>query len=364
MHKISSNELVTFTCYLSCFLFPGFGDTFILETAKNSSIISVLLGFLLGFIPLFLIIYLFKQTKDKNIFELNKERLKFFGSILNLLLVIGMIYIIILGMINIVDFTISQFLTRTSYYLLCLVMISLIIIALIKKTEVVGRTCLVLIFFFIGTFLFSVIFLIPKVDLNNYLPIFDVNKSRMIKAVLMYPSFGILPLVSLLFLKSDRIDNKKKIPQKILLGYLLGSILVITFIYLIIGVFGIDIGVLFTYPEYTLFKKIQAFNFIGRIENIISSIIFITSLSSICLLFSFILHYLKGIFKIKQDKSYNITIIIVCLGVSLLSIYLFRNFPVIMIFTKYHLFSSSIYFVLILNALLIFLTKKRTIIHS
>src|SRR5574344_566723 len=107
MHKISSRQILTFTFFLSCFLFPGFGDTLILQTSKNTTILASILGTLIGLIPLLLILELSKQTTDKNIFELNKERLGFLGYLLNILLVISIVYVIIVATWAIINFVVG-----------------------------------------------------------------------------------------------------------------------------------------------------------------------------------------------------------------------------------------------------------------
>lgn len=359
MDKISSKEIFAFTFFLSCFLFPGFGDTIVLENGKNMTIIACIIGMIVGFIPLLLIIYLHNKTINKNIFELNRERFKFFGHILNFLLIISIIYVIAVGTWTIITFTISQFLTRTSYYLILITMMFLVSLATIKKIEVIGRTSLILLGFFICITLFSYIFLIPSVDIDNFFPIFNVNYKNFIQTILYYPTFSVIPILSILAIKKANIIDNKKSNSRIILGYIFGSLIVIIFLLLIIGTFGIDISVLFTYPEYTLFKKINVFNFIQRIENIISTIIFIASFISFTILSTFIVNYVKNLVKFKSKRKLNITISVLCFIFPFITLYLFQNYPILYIFTNYPKISIFIFIILVINVLLIFITNNK-----
>lgn len=359
MHKISSRQIFTFACMLSCFLFPGFGDTLILQTGKNSSVIAAIIGIVIGFIPIILILSISKQTTDKNIFELNRERFKFFGTILNILLIIGIIYIMMVGTWSIINFTVSQFLTRTSYYLILFAMNALVAFAVFKKKEVMGRASIVLLVIFISISVFAFIFLVPVVEINNIYPIIDVNKTSFIKTVLMHPTFSVLPLIGLLFIKRNEVVDKENINKKIIYGYLFGTILSLIFLFLIIGVFGIDLGVLFTYPEYSLFKKINAFNFIQRIENVISTIIFIASFVSFTILGSFLKGFVKETFQIKKETVLNIVITILIFLIPFLSVYAFQNYLIIFLYEKYPIFASFLFVVLFINYILLTITKKK-----
>ena len=107
--------------------------------------------------------------------------------------------------------------------------------------------------------------------------------------------------------------------------------LLLLFIY-IIGVFGIDLASLFSYPEYSLMKKINYFDFIQHIENISTFewlfSIFISTVMSL----NFIIEYLKHINK-ERLKYIVIPISFI------LSLVLFSNTTIASIITKkYYLF--------------------------
>lgn len=359
MHKISSKELFVFAFFLGNFLFPGFGNSLILKGAKNSSIIACIIGFIIGIFFLLTIIYMFKNNEYQNIFQFNKKHFKILGDVLNVLLVLCAIYMIVVSVWSITTFTISQYLIRTSYYSIIIIISFIIALLVLKKIEVIGRTSIILFMFFIVLIVFSAIFLIPLVEFENFMPVFDVSKSSLFKTSIFYPIFSCLPFICLLAINKDDIDDKNKITKRILLGYLASGLVIIGFIILIIGVFGIDISVIFTYPEYTLFKKINAFDFIQRIENIIAIVFFLSAIISLGLLFHFVQSFIIETFKISDNKKINIITVILCFVIPILTIYVFQNYLIIDIFSNYPKYAKYMFIILIFNFILFILFKKK-----
>lgn len=364
MSKISSKELFVFTFFLGVILFPGFGNTLVLETGRHAALFSSFVGFLIGFIPLLMIVYIIDKANDKNIFEYNKEKFKWFGQILNILYVIAIIYIIFVESWSIVTFTVSQFLSRTSYYLILALLSTSLSLVVCKKLEVIGRCHIILFLLFMLIILFAWIFLIPIVEFDNYLPIFDVSYEIFIKTSLMFPTFIIVPLISLISIRKSDITDSKKLKRRIICGYIFGYLFVFVFLLLIIGVFGIDMSIIFTYPEYALLKKVQAFDFIQRIENVLASTIIIASFTSLAVLLYSLITYVKTTFKIKKDLILNIITVFLCFAIPLISITLFKNYLIINLFTKFPIYSSFIYIVLFINFILIVLCKKKSATKS
>lgn len=358
MSKISSKELFVFTFFLSIVLFPGLGNTFILKMGKNSSIIAMMISFIIGLIPILLISYMIKKANGKSVFSYNQQKFKIIGLLFNIIYILAIIYVIFVESWDITTFTISQFLSRTSYYLILFLLSSLLSFIIIKKLEVIGRTSIILFIIFTLIFLFMLIFLIPVVEYENFLPLFDSTKSNFVKTFLLLPSFTIVPLISIFSIKKDDIKDYKNISKAIILGYTFGFLVSLIFIVLVIGVFGIDMSILFTYPEYSLLKKINAFNFIQRIENFIASIFIISAFCSLAILFYSLTIYIKETFKIKKDLILNLITIFLCFAIPFISIYLFKNYIIIEVFTKFPLITSFIYIVIFINFILMSLKKK------
>ena len=81
MEKISHKEIFVLTFFLSCFLYPGFGDTLIIKYSRNGIIISTIIGSLIGFLVVLLITSIFDKIDKGNIFDYNVSRFKVFGKV-------------------------------------------------------------------------------------------------------------------------------------------------------------------------------------------------------------------------------------------------------------------------------------------
>ena len=111
--KISSGEVLAICTAIIFAMFPGFANTLILTQSKNASLISLLIAFVIGLIPIFMIMYISKKI-DSNFFEFTKKNFKAFGYVLDIILLILAIFTMFISSWLTIDFIISQFLTRSS----------------------------------------------------------------------------------------------------------------------------------------------------------------------------------------------------------------------------------------------------------
>ncbi len=359
MSKISSKELLGVIISLTCTLFPLFGTNLIINTGNNSTIICILIGYIIGFIPISLIIYISKFLDNKNIFELNKEKFKFFGHIINLILFLGVIFIGLLLSWKIVDFTISNLLSQTNAWAIAIVLFPIMAYAVIKGQEVINRSTFILIIILLIMLIFSTAFLIPNVKLDNFLPLFNISKIDFIKCSFYYMTLSVFPLISTLSIKQNDIVDKENFKKTIIIGYSISTLIILIFNFLIIGIYGAKFASILSFPDYYLFKNINAFDFIQRTENIISSTVYIASYGGTCFLIYFAHKYIIDTLKIKKKKIINFIIILLAVGIPLISIYLFQNYYINDIILKYPYFSSIILIGLILNFILLLFSSKR-----
>jgi len=357
-NKISTNEIMVICICLSAAMFPGFANLLLLKTGRSTTIIACLLGLLIGLIPILTIIVISKHLENKNIFEFNKEKLKIIGILINIIFIIIAIIISAINSWNICDFIISQFLTRNSYYALALVLCSIIAIAVIKGIESIGRSTLILMFFFTIIAIIATGLLIPNTEMNNLLPLFNISKANFIKTTLIYATYISLPFTFILGIKKNKIVDNQKYTKKVLIAYLLSGIITIGIFFFIIATFG-DAATIFTYPEHTLFKNIRFFDFIERIENIVSITIFITYFGN----FAFLLYFIKeGIFNtinIKQKNAQNIITYLLAIMIPIISIYLFKEYNLLIILEKLPLIITILFPLLIIILITSKTTKKK-----
>lgn len=359
MKKIGVKEIST-VCLSLCFaIFPAFGTSLILQLGKNSSFLIIFVGTILGIVPLIMILYISKFLKNKTIFEFNKDNFKFMGNIINILYIIGVVFIGFIISWSIVNFTITQLLPRTSYYFVAIVLFFIAGFAVTKGYEVIGRTTMLLTiagFIILGI---ALILLFPQINIDNYLPLFNISFKDFFNTALIVPSIIAYPLVTILTIKKDDVDNLKKFNLAIIIGYLAASFFAILFVFLIIGIYSSEFATIFAYPEYYLFKQVRALDYFSRLENIISIILYISFFGNLCALISFVKIYIQEKFKIKKEKGRNIIAYSFALVVPLISIYLFKNFHIKFLIRYAYIFTSIIFLALIINFILCLIKRKR-----
>src|SRR5574344_660735 len=130
------------------------------------------------------------------------------------------LFICFLSFFLMLDFIISQFLTRNSYYLIALIGSPIVAIGINKGFEVVSRTIFILFIISIITLTILGLFLIPYVDISNLKPYIDVPFKDIIKSSFTFISLGIIPIIYVLGLKSKVVD-KEKFQKKLLYSYII-----------------------------------------------------------------------------------------------------------------------------------------------
>lgn len=358
MNKIGINELFAICFSLCVALFPCFGTAIILVTARNASIVTTFVGAIIGFIFLFMILYILNWNKNNNIFKNNYDNFKLFGSLFNIIYVIGFIYIEIIITWGLINFITSHLLIRNNPYVITLVLFFIIYLAIIKGKEVFSRCCLGLFYILLIVLFFTFTFLTPHVEISNLFPIIDTSFKNIGYSIYMISSFAVIPFISILSYKKNDISNEKKVNRTIYFAYISGIICLMIFLFLIISIYGINIASIFSYPEYYMFKKINSFNFIQRIENILSLNIFIAFFGCLCNSIYFIKTFINQTFNVKSINTKKYIVLFITIIIPLLSIYLFRNFKISFLFRYYPIFSIVLLITLFINFIFVFIKKR------
>ena len=352
MNKISTRELFTVLVSLFILVFPKIATQIILNKGNTSSLLVLVIGFILGLIPLFIIIFLINKSNNKSIFVYNKDNFKILGSIINILYISLFLFLLFVLSYTILNFTINQLLVRNSYYIVAFIYSSLIALAVCKGKEIICRSSLILYFLLMISVIFGFIMLIPEVTLDNMLPIISTNYKTIISLAFTIPSYSVLLFICILCLNKNDIVDKEKLNKRIIQAYLVGSFIVLLFYFFIIGVYGIDLASIYIYPEYYLFKKINLFNFIQRVENIMATSFYISSFSGICFLIYFIKIYFKDTFKIENKTKINVFVFIITILISFFSTYMFTHYKIQVLILKFPYIFGCIFIVLLVNFIL------------
>jgi len=336
--KIGNKEYSSILFFISETLFLSVGLSDILNKSLNDAIISGIIGIILSFIFLYLILKFNDYEKDLNIFgKLNKLYGKYIGNIISIILVILSIlyFIYLLWSQNI--YVQNKYLEETSSIITTLFFLLPVLYLVKKDMKVISKVSIAVFFVTILELLFSYLNLFNKIDLNNYLPIFNTKISNILISSIKYASYSITPVIFLLVTPKNSINNPDKLNRNLYIINLISGIKFIIVISFLIGIFGIDLSKLFYYPEYSLVKKINTLNFIQNVQNILT----INSIYKLLISEVLSLFFIKTYF---EYKNYNKTLFYIMIIISvLLSFNLFSNSTIGYNFIKdYYIFIYTI----------------------
>lgn len=251
--KSNSNLFVYFLCH---FLFLGAGFARLADFCKTDMIISAILGFLLGTGVLYV---LCKLKFNKKINECLKE-----NNVLNI--VFRVIYIafilfnIIVLFVILSSFLSSYFLPYTPSVMACFPFLLFAVYLGCKNMKEIYHVAFVLFVISLVIVLVKTLLLANEFDINNILPILNNGKMNIFKGSFLYAVLSVAPC----FVLIDEDISFKESFKFYLIGNVTNMIVVLT-ITLILG----DMVNVYSYPEYTILRRIRFFRFIENIENFI-----------------------------------------------------------------------------------------------
>ena len=304
------NNYNILTYFLANSLFLGEGLSLILSTSGKDSWLSAILGVLLGIG----IIYIFNKmnpTKKDNI-------------ITKIVYFIYLLFLTFILLVTLSTFLYSYFLPNTPVLIICIPFIFLATYLNSKSIKNIYYVALPLIGLSIFIILLKSVMLIDEMDFSNFTPILTVSTTNIFKSAFL---FAIISTAPSFLLAHEDITFKESLKY-----YLISSILNILVIITITSVLGSMLNI-FSYPEYSVLRKIKILSFIENIENFIAITwlfdIFIT-LSLIGLKFKETLNTKKRIIPFIICSIIMLIISFVITNNYYLSMYLYNIFPYIL----------------------------------
>ncbi len=316
--KISKLGYSSIIFFLTKPMFLHVGITELLNSSGNGSLLSIIIGTFFSFAILLLILRIFNYEKDLNIFEKN-EKMFSFGKIINLFLVIIFSFYFIYFLYGINAYIQNKYLDSTPSFIIILLFIIPVIWCGSLNMKTISKVSISVFIVTILVIIFSFSNLISSVEIDNLKPFFNTEILVILKNSIKYTAYFITQVILILLTPKNTIDNKD-INKKIIIFFIISSLYIFILFLFIIGIFGIDLAKLFSYPEYTLMKKISYFDFIEHIENIATIEWFYTLFISSVMSLNFIKEYLKHI------NKYNKTIYSIIIGICfVISLICFKN---------------------------------------
>ncbi len=265
--SLTKLETASVTYFLLRACFMGISFKLILNTAKQNSYLSVGLGSILGFIPLFLYLFILRKKKEQNLHEyITRTFGKIIGTIIEIIFFCFTLFYLSYLYHEFTRFVQIEYLSKTPRLLIFFAFLIPLFYLVRKGINVIGRVSLILLYLSIIIIFITFSNLIFQINLSNLLPILKSSK-EIFNSASLYIGFNILPLFFLTVLPYQKEEHHTKF---IFWTYILGSIVLIMTAFLTIAILGFDLASTYTYPEFHLLKQVSVIGVLGHIESILA----------------------------------------------------------------------------------------------
>ncbi len=322
--KVQSIGYSSFVYALMFNPFLGMATYNIFKIAKVDTWISVIIGSIIGIIPLLLILYIIKHSRGDNILDLNIRIFgKIFGNIMNILINISVILFVSLILYNLSLFLNTQYIPDTSSLYIKILIIIPVIYGASKSISTLSRVSQIVLIINVILFLISLFGITGDVNFNNMLPIMSDGILNPIFGAIQYAIFGVLPLFFLTIIPTKLVPDSEKITKKVSIMYILVNVILFIMIFITTAILGYEIISIYKYPEYMVLKRFSLFEIIERVENTLAIQFVFSMFVSITFGTYFINASLKKVFK--KVKSQQIFVYIVGIALITISTVMFKN---------------------------------------
>ena len=263
--KINNLELssTVFLILFSCTI--GIAPYTTIKIAGINAYIGVIIGTIIGLVPLLMFIYISNYEIDKPLYIKTKIIFgKVLGTIINIILIILYLILATTILFNTSNFIISQYLTDTPIILVTIIFALTGYHAINKGINTITKTSLIYTIIIIILFILATIGLIPEIELDNLKPILEYGINKPFIAGLTYSLILTIPISSLVTIPKSNIDNYQKTTKYIIITYLITTIMVFFMSFVTSACLGKYLLLQYQYPVYITLKRISIFGFIDR----------------------------------------------------------------------------------------------------
>lgn len=316
----------------------GISSLCIATLIKQDMWIGCILGIIFGLFPIYIFYKIASNDDELNILEKIDKIFPKAKTIIKILLGIAIYFLLLLNFYNLTNFIKSHFLNNTPTIVISISLIITIMYLVKQENRVFSRVAFILFIFSLLFFVTSVTGLINRVHISNVMPIMEYNPT---KGIIPYISYNVLPIFMIL------IFPNKYIKKSIVKGYIIASISLFIEFFFLISILGIDLILLFQYPEFHTLKYVFEAILSVRLENFLA----LQWLFDIFIFTAVGFKYTNETFKIK--KIYIIPILTVILNQYIFSNTTIANIAII----KYFPYIIPIFLFLI--PLIIYIKQKK-----
>ena len=297
-NKINCFGLFTIIVSLTSSAFYGIYSSYIIHISKSTSLFSMLIGLILGLLFSKLFIYYFKSKKSKS----------------NILFILCTLLTYIFFTYRLTSFLSNEYLIEMPNYMISLLIITLTYYISSKGLETTISVSTISFYISIILFIFDSSNLVGQINLNNFLPLFNITINDFIMSSVFFTLYFFVPIVNISFININQIEDIHNFNKYYYLAIIVSFLISFITLFNTIGVSGIQVNLLFDYPIYISLKKIKLFSFLDSIENIsiMLWILYVINSSSIVLLS--LKHQISNTYNLKSKTIKIIMLLLVTLS--------------------------------------------------
>lgn len=325
MDTIKQNEYSILTFFISRCFYTGIAIHNITFLANQDGWISLIIAFILGFIPMILFNALLNIEPSLSFTQLVKKCCgKFLGNIINIFLIVSILFHAGIVLWNLSNFINSQFLFRTPVMVIAILFMIPVVYTTSKGLKTIGRTSVVLFLLSIVIYAITFLSLITKLDISNIFPVFENGINPILDGSLVQLSYSVLAIFPLLIIPKDNISQNHKLTKSLFKFYIFNFITMFIVMFLIITIFGSPLANLYQYPEFNILKTVNVANFFQRVESILAFQWLFDLAIGLIIFVYFIKTSFQQTFNL-ENKFGNIFILIIAAIIIFISTVIFKN---------------------------------------
>lgn len=326
------------TYFNSKLLLSCFGFYLIFDKIGHNAYIAVILGSLLGIINIYIFDILRKKQKEL-------QKYKTLNFIYKLLMTLFSSFLIVLTLATLELFVNTFYLVNTpkiiivfSFFLTALYLVYKGNDIIIKLSNILYPVSLLLV-------IITCFVTIKYLNFSEILPIFNFTNLDLIKSTLIYSALSSIPCILEINFNNNFKDEIK--------NYLISTICLLFICLATILMLGEELLKMYSFPTYTVLKRVKILNFVENIENFLSFIWY----------FDFIILLANLLSDLKSTITNKYIYYILCLILPLIAIYTlginYINFKLIIDYT-YLIFYIFLFLIIILLVTLHIKHHKKT----
>lgn len=256
--KITNSEHIQNKFLIGRSLFLGGGISLLLAYGSKDTWIGMILGFLLGIG----IIYLYSKVSFSASIHDYLQKKSFINITLKLTILLFSLFVMFFLLSAFSIFIYSFYLPFTPTLISVLPFLFLAIFLGSKGKKSISKVAKIL--FFTNLVLIGLKFTMlgPNIKIDNFLPVYTISKSNLFLTAVTFAILSTTPYLLMVDVKCDFKTNLK--------SYTLNSGILILMIIYLIGCLGTNLAKTFSYPEFSILRQINIFDFIQNIESFLA----------------------------------------------------------------------------------------------